>query len=99
MPDRAVVGESSFFGDENYVAVTGWPNMKCTISGDGWLGIAPSNQEITMCSLDFWRCENGKIRENWVLVDILDVYRQIGVDVFSRLRDFTAARQIQKPKV
>ncbi len=99
MPDRAVVGESSFFGDEDYVAVTGWPNMKCTISGDGWLGIAPSNQEITMCSLDFWRCENGKIRENWVLVDILDVYRQIGVNVFSRLRDFTAARQIQKPKV
>ena len=99
MPDRAVTGESIFIADENYVAVTGWPNMKSTISGDGWLGIAPSNQEITMCSLDFWRCENNKIRENWVLVDILDVYHQIGVDVFARMREFTAARQIQKPKV
>jgi predicted ester cyclase len=99
MPNRTVGGECFFFGDENYVAVTGWPNMRSTISGDGWLGIAPSNQEITMCSLDFWRCENGKIRENWVLVDILDVYRQIGVDVFSRMRELTAARQLQKPKI
>jgi predicted ester cyclase len=99
MPNRTVGGECFFFGDENYVAVTGWPNMRSTISGDGWLGIAPSNQEITLCSLDFWRCENRKIRENWVLIDILDVYRQIGVDVFSRMRELTAARQLQKPKI
>lgn len=99
MPDRAVAGECIFIGDHNYVGVTGWPNMRCTISGDGWLGIAPANQKITMRSLDFWRCENNKIRENWVLVDILDVYRQIGVDVFARMREFTAARQIRKPKL
>jgi hypothetical protein len=39
-----------------------------------------------MRSLDFWRCENGLIRENWVLIDLLHVYDQIGVDVFSRMR-------------
>ncbi|KAG1715554.1 hypothetical protein GQR58_000525 [Nymphon striatum] len=38
-----------------------------TISGDGWLGIAPSDQVITLKSLDFWRIDNGLIRENWVL--------------------------------
>jgi hypothetical protein len=46
-----------------------------------------------MCSLDFWRCEDGLIRENWVLVDLLHVYHQIGVDVFSRMRELTCARQ------
>jgi len=46
-----------------------------------------------MRSLDFWRCENGLIRENWVLVDILDVYRQIGLDVFARMREYTHDRQ------
>ena len=83
------------FADGNYVATTGWPNMQMTISGDGWLGIAPSNQEITMRSLDFWRCENGLIRENWVLVDLLSIYDQISVDVFARMREVTHARQLR----
>jgi hypothetical protein len=70
-----------------------------TISCDGWMGIAPNNQKVTMRSLDFWRCENGKIRENWVLVDLLSVYHQLGVDVFSRMREFTGNWQEQKPVV
>jgi predicted ester cyclase len=96
MPDRGGSGysaKSTLFGDGNYVATTGWPNMQMTLSGDGWLGIAPGNQKITMRSLDFWRCEQGRLRENWVLVDLLHVYRQLGVDVFARMRELTYARQ------
>lgn len=95
MPDRGqdVDGISHhFFGDGNYAAVTGWPNMIQTLSHDGWLGIAPSGRKIAMKSLDFWRLESGLIRENWVMVDILDAYRQLGVDVFARLRAFNKAR-------
>ena len=33
------------------------------------------------------------IRENWVLVDMLDVYHQLGVDVFERMREVTYDRQ------
>jgi len=62
-----------------------------TVSGDGFLGIVPANQKITMRSLDFWRCEKGLIRENWVLVDLLHVYDQLGVDVFARMRAMTSA--------
>jgi len=95
MPDReGGVGENmTFISDGDYVGFTAWPGMRAKISNDGWLGIAPANQEITMRSLDFWRCEDGLIRENWVLVDILDVYHQIGVDVFSRMRELTFDRQ------
>lgn len=63
--------------------------MSMTISGDGWLGIVPNDKPITMRSLDFWRNENGMIRENWVLVDLLHVYRQLGVDVFARVKQLT----------
>ncbi len=95
MPDRGQNAEevtTHFFGDASYAAVTGWPDMIQTVTNDGWMGIAPAGKRITMKSLDFWRIENGKIRENWVLVDILDVYRQLGVDVFARLREFNRAR-------
>ncbi len=96
MPDRGqYVDEVTyhFFGDRNYAGVTGWPNMIQTITDDGWLGIAPSGRKITMRSLDFWRLENGLIRENWVLVDLLDMYRQIGVDVLARMRELVAPRR------
>lgn len=97
MPDRAAILENgALFGDGDYVGFTAWPGMHMTLSGDGWLGIAPSNQKITMRSLDFWRCEHGLIRENWVLVDLLHVYDQLGVDVFARMREMTYARQLDR---
>jgi len=93
MPDRVgSLGKGNLFGDGDYVGFTAWPGMQATISNDGWLGIAPAGQKITMRSLDFWRCEDGLIRENWVLVDLLHVFDQIGVDVFARLREFNKAR-------
>ena len=97
MPDRGKFVEEivyHFFGDEDYAAVTGWPNMIQTLSDDGWMGIAPSGKRVNMCSLDFWRIENGLIRENWVLVDLLDMYRQIGVDVLARMREFNKCRNL-----
>ena len=98
MPDRGQYVKDityHFFGDCDYVGVTGWPNMIQTISHDGWMGIAPVNKKIEMRSLDFWRLENGKIRENWVMVDILDVYNKIGVDVFARLKEFNKAKNMK----
>lgn len=96
LPDRRTKeGNGYLFADNNYVAFTAWPGMEMTVSGSGWLGIAPSNQNITMRSLDFWRVEGDKIRENWVLVDLLDVYHQLGVDVFARMKELNKARYRQ----
>jgi len=95
MPDRGQFEdevESHFFAQDNYVAVTGWPDMAQTHTGGGWLGLPATNKKITLRSLDFWRLENGLIRENWVLLDLLDVYRQLGVDVLGRMREFNKAR-------
>ena len=96
MPDRKLdaMGDlmSAWFGEGEYVCETGWPNMRLTLDHDGWMGIAPAGKEVLLRSLDFWRMENGLIRENWVLVDILDLYRQLDVDVFARMREFNKAR-------
>ena len=103
LPDRSGGSTGNltchFYGDGPYVVATGWPNMQMTVSGGGWLGIAPAGQEITMRSLDFWRVEGDLIRENWVLVDLLDVYAQLGVDVFARLREFNKARLVGRIEI
>jgi predicted ester cyclase len=98
MPDRKLdaAGDlmSHWFGQGDYVCETGWPNMRLTLSDDGWMGIAPSGKEVLLRSLDFWRMEGDKIRENWVLVDILDLYDQVGVDVLARMKEFNKARNV-----
>lgn len=96
MPDRKLdaMGDlmSHWVAEGDYVCETGWPNMRLTITEDGWMGIPPLGQEVLLRSLDFWRLEGGLIRENWVLVDLLDLYAQIGVDVLGRMAEFNKAR-------
>lgn len=88
MPDRrSHVDAGHFFAEGDYVGFTAWPGMACTLTGGTWMGIAGAGQEIEMRSLDFWRVEGGKIAENWVLVDLLHVYDQLGVDVLARMRE------------
>jgi predicted ester cyclase len=90
-PDRKLdaMGDlmSHWIAEGAYVAETGWPNMRLTHAGGGFLGLAPSGREVTLRSLDFWRVEGGLIRENWVLVDLLDFCRQIGLDVLARMEE------------
>lgn len=76
-----------FFGDQNLVAFTGWPSGTAVHSGDGFLGLKPTGKRITRRSLDFWRIEDGKIRECWVMVDMLDLYRQLGIDILNQMQE------------
>jgi len=100
MPDRKLdeMGElgSHWIGEGDYVCETGWPNMRLTLSDDGWMGIAPAGKEVLLRSLDFWRLEHGLIRENWVLVDLLDLYSQVDVNVLGRMREFNKARSLSQ---
>jgi predicted ester cyclase len=92
MPDRGQRNAeltSHLFGDGPYAAVTGWPDMRQTLSGGGWLGLPATGEVVDLRSLDFWRIQNGKIRENWVMVDLLDLYRQVGLDPLARMRAMT----------
>lgn len=97
MPDRGLDPDglhSHWVAEGAYTCETGWPNMRLTLSHDGWLGIPPTGQQITLRSLDFWRLEGDLIRENWVLVDLLDMYAQLGVDVLARTQMFNKARNM-----
>jgi predicted ester cyclase len=88
MPDRSArMEEGHLFAEGDYVGFTGWPGMDVTLTGGTWLGIPGAGQRLEMRSLDFWRIETGKIAENWVLVDMLHVYAQLGVDVLERMRE------------
>ena len=73
-------------GDGRFSATGGWPSRHMMHQGGGWLGQGPAGRPITMRVMDFYRADEGLIRENWVPIDILDVLLQMDVDVLARLR-------------
>jgi len=66
--------------DENMVSATGF--VTGTQRGE-WMGFAPSNKFMRMRFSDFWSVKDGKLHENWVMVDHVDVMRQLGVDLMA----------------
>jgi len=86
-PDRVGGNHRARFGDGAFVASTGWPSITATHRGDGWLGLAATGRAITMRVMDFWRASDGLLVENWVMIDIPDLLKQLGVDVFGARPD------------
>ena len=84
-PDRVGGNHRARFGDGGFVASTGWPSITATHRGSGFLGIDATDRAITMRVMDFWSTRNGKLIENWVMIDIPDLLDQLGVDVFAEL--------------
>jgi hypothetical protein len=84
-PDRVGGNHRARFADGNYVASTGWPSVSATFAGD-YLGVKAPNRRIGMRVMDWWRVDGGRLKENWVLIDIPDLLRQAGFDVFAHLQ-------------
>ena len=48
-----------------------------------FMGIAPTGKKVEIRYMDFWKVEDGRIQDNWVMVDFPHVMAQLGVDVFN----------------
>lgn len=73
-------------GDGPYSVTGGWPSVVAEHAGGDFLGIGPTGRTVTMRVMDFYLHHEGLIRENWVPLDVLDLMRQMGVDVLARMR-------------
>ncbi len=48
-----------------------------------FMGIAATGKQVEIRYMDFWKVVDGKIVDNWVMVDFPHVLAQLGVDVFN----------------
>ena len=71
------VGSNCKAGDGDYVFLHGWRQIT-GVHVDPFLGLEPTGKRVFMRDCDWWRCENGKIIENWCMLDIPHVLLQLG---------------------
>ena len=80
-PDRKGGNHYCRLGDGAYAAVSGWPSMTMTWQAD-YLGAGPADGRApTLRVMDFYRLSNGRIAENWVFLDYVDLFAQMGRDL------------------
>jgi predicted ester cyclase len=87
-PDRkgSDVGHFIRIGDGRYAVTGGWEYLQATHTGHGFLGLPPTGRRVKMRVMDFYRCDEATICENWVPFDIPHLLLQMGVDIFGRMR-------------
>ena len=69
--------------DDIQVANDDWVSATGFLTGHHrgeWMGIPATGKPVRMRYSDFWLVKDGKLSENWGMVDDLGVLRQIGID-------------------
>ena len=84
--DYYKLGHYCEIGDGKFSLCAGWHSLEGVYGSNDWLGFNAGKQKITMRVMDFYHHDQGKIRENWVPIDILHILKQIGVDVLEKIK-------------
>ena len=77
--DKICIDEARLFMGE-WAAAFG--RQEATHSG-AFMGIEPTGKRVEIRYMDFWKVEERKIIDNWVMVDFPHVLAQLGRDVFA----------------
>jgi len=77
--DKVCIDEARLYMGE-WAAAFG--RQEALPSGE-FMGAPASGKKVEIRYMDFWKVVDGKIRDNWVMVDFPHVLAQLGVDVFN----------------
>ncbi|MDE0303892.1 MAG: ester cyclase [Albidovulum sp.] len=76
--DKVCIDEARLFMGE-WAAAFG--RQEAVHTGE-FFGIQPTGKRVEIRYMDFWKVTDGKIADNWVMVDFPHVLFQLGHDVF-----------------
>ena len=90
-PDRKVQTLGALIAEGALLGAAGVAGVCATHSG-AYLTTPASGKPIAVSGLDFWLRQDDKFTENWVFVDMVDLFAQMGEDLFARLHQQIAIR-------
>ncbi len=83
-PDRRVQDLDALIAEGNYCGGPGWAGVKARHTG-GYRGVEAAGNAIDFNGLDWWKLDGEQFVENWVFVDMVHLFAQMGVDLFERM--------------
>lgn len=83
-PDRKVMGIESLFAEGNLLAASGVAGVEATHTGV-YLSEPATGAHLKISGIDFWLVDGNQFTENWVFVDMIDLFNQMGINLFNRM--------------
>ena len=84
-PDRTVGDLDNLIAEGTFVGASSMPGVRLTHTGP-YLGYNSSHKRCGVNGIDFWREENGKFVENWVFVDMIHLFDQMGISLLDHVK-------------
>lgn len=75
------------YAEGRFAVSSGWPSLVAVHDGF-FLGQEPTGQTLRWRIMDFWERKDDLLITNWVHIDMIDIFMQMGIDVFERYRDY-----------
>lgn len=88
-PGRRVGDLDNLIAEGDFVGASSLPGVHATHTGP-YLGHAASDRPLSVNGIDFWRRDGGMFTENWVFVDMIHLFAQMGIDLMAWVREMAA---------
>jgi len=80
--DRSKTTHICRLAEGHYGGFFGWPNFTATLTGP-LMGFPPTGQRGEFRVIDIYRRSGNKLAENWIFIDLLHFWIQMGIDILS----------------
>ena len=75
------------YAEGRFAVSSGWPSLVAVHDGF-FLGQEPTGNTLRWRIMDYWERKDELLITNWVHIDMIDVFMQMGVDVFAMYRRY-----------
>lgn len=82
--DRSKTNHVARLAEGHYGGFFGWPNFTARAIG-GFMGMPGSDKLGEFRVIDIYRREGDKLAENWIFIDLLHLWKCLGVDILDRM--------------
>ena len=83
------------YAEGRFAVSTGWPSLVAVHDGD-FLSIPASGNTLCWRIMDFWERSEDLLITNWVHIDMINIFKQMGVDVFELYRAYREEQGLQQ---
>lgn len=81
-PDRKAVHLDNLICDGPFCGSAWWDGVAATHLG-AYLGVEATGKKLLISGIDYWLRDGDKFIENWVFIDFVDLFYQLGYDLIA----------------